>query len=52
MKRSDNETDSYAVYGEGTYKVTDALSVTGGVRWTKDEKEYTNDCIGMLLLRR
>ena len=42
----DNETDSYAVYGEATYQVTDAFSVTGGLRWTRDEKEYTNDCVG------
>ena len=41
-----NETDSYAVYGEGTYKVTDALSVTAGARWTKDEKELTDVCEG------
>lgn len=41
-----NETDSYAVYGQATYQVTDALSVTGGLRWTKDEKEYSDDCAG------
>jgi len=40
------ETNSYAVYGEGTYTVTDALSVTAGVRWTRDEKDYANDCVG------
>jgi iron complex outermembrane receptor protein len=42
----DNRTDSYAVYGEGTFRVTDALSVTAGLRWTRDEKEYTNRCVG------
>ncbi|MEO7386744.1 MAG: TonB-dependent receptor [Gammaproteobacteria bacterium] len=42
----DNETDSYALYGEATYQITDALSLTGGVRWTKDEKEYTDVCAG------
>lgn len=42
----DNETDSYAVYGEATYQITDAFSVTGGLRWTRDEKEYTNNCVG------
>ncbi|MEQ1802760.1 MAG: TonB-dependent receptor [Gammaproteobacteria bacterium] len=42
----DNETNSYAVYGEATYNITDAFSVTGGVRWTKDEKEYSDSCVG------
>ncbi|MBL8200006.1 MAG: TonB-dependent receptor [Chromatiales bacterium] len=43
----DNQTDSYAAYGEVTYKVTDAFSLTGGLRWTKDEKEYSDDCVGI-----
>ncbi len=42
----DNETDSYAVYGETTYNITDAFSVTGGLRWTRDEKSYSNNCVG------
>jgi len=42
----DSETDSYAVYGQATYSLTDALSVTAGLRWTKDEKEYSDDCVG------
>jgi hypothetical protein len=25
---------------EGTYKLSDALSVTGGLRWTQDDKDY------------
>jgi iron complex outermembrane receptor protein len=40
----ENETDSYAAFIEGTYQVNDALSVTGGVRWTRDEKEYRDIC--------
>jgi iron complex outermembrane recepter protein len=39
-----NETDSYAAFAEGTFHVTDALSVTGGIRWTRDEKEFTDSC--------
>ncbi|MCK6370534.1 MAG: TonB-dependent receptor [Gammaproteobacteria bacterium] len=42
----DNETDSYAVFADGTYNLTERLSVTAGARWTRDEKEYTNDCSG------
>ncbi|HEY6642462.1 TonB-dependent receptor [Povalibacter sp.] len=30
--------DSWAAFGEGTYHITDKLSVTGGLRYTKDEK--------------
>jgi iron complex outermembrane receptor protein len=41
----ENETDSYAVFAEGTYKFTDALSLTGGLRWTQDEKEYSDTCL-------
>jgi len=33
-------TKSYAAFGQATYKVTDALSATVGLRWSKDEKEY------------
>jgi iron complex outermembrane receptor protein len=42
----DNKTNSYAVYGEATYAVTDRLSVTAGARWTLDDKEYTDMCVG------
>ena len=33
------ESTSYAVFGQATYQVTDALGVTLGGRWTRDEKE-------------
>lgn len=42
----DSETHSYAVYGEATYQITKTLSVTGGARWTRDDKTYSDDCIG------
>ncbi len=42
----DNETDSYAVFADGTYRVTDRLSLTAGIRWTKDEKDYSDTCVG------
>ncbi len=35
------ENSSIAAYAQGTFNVTDALSVTGGVRYTRDEKSYT-----------
>ncbi|MFZ1625457.1 MAG: TonB-dependent receptor [Gammaproteobacteria bacterium] len=40
----ENTTNSYAVYGEGTYQITEALSVIGGLRWTKDDKDYKDTC--------
>ena len=35
----DNE--SFAVFAQGTFDLSDKLSITGGIRWTRDEKEYT-----------
>ncbi|MEZ5565261.1 MAG: TonB-dependent receptor [Gammaproteobacteria bacterium] len=42
----DNETNSYAVYGQATYNFNDRFSATGGARWTRDEKKYTDNCTG------
>jgi iron complex outermembrane receptor protein len=44
----DTETDSYAIYGEGTWAFTDKLDLTLGGRWTRDEKSYDNVCTGFL----
>lgn len=33
------KTRSYAVFGEGTYDISDAIRVTAGLRWTTDEKD-------------
>jgi iron complex outermembrane receptor protein len=38
------ETDSYAVFAEGTWAYTDKLALTLGGRWSRDEKEYSNNC--------
>ncbi|MEM1051745.1 MAG: TonB-dependent receptor [Pseudomonadota bacterium] len=35
------ENKSYAAYAQGTFSLTDYLSITGGVRYTRDEKTYT-----------
>lgn len=40
-KLTTNETDSYGVFGELNYDVTDALTATFGIRWNRDEKEGT-----------
>ena len=38
----DVEATSYAVFGQGTYNFTDALSATVGLRYTEDEKTGNN----------
>jgi iron complex outermembrane receptor protein len=35
----DQETRSYALFGTATYKVTDQIDVTGGLRYSADDKE-------------
>jgi iron complex outermembrane receptor protein len=37
------DTDSYAVFAQATYRITDALNFTAGVRWTRDEKNFSID---------
>jgi len=44
---SSTTTDSYAIYGEGTWAFTDKLDLTVGARWTRDEKSYSNTCNGL-----
>lgn len=35
------ETDSIGVFGSLSYDVTDRLTVTGGLRWTNDKKDFS-----------
>lgn len=44
--RADVDTDSVAFYGQGTYSLTDALRVTGGLRYTEDKKDFTRITTG------
>ncbi len=37
---SDAETQSYALYGQGSYEVTDRLTLTLGARYTIDDKKF------------
>ena len=34
---------AYAVFGEAYYDLTDKLSLTAGLRWSRDEKEFVMD---------
>jgi iron complex outermembrane receptor protein len=36
-------TDAYAIFGEASYAVSDRLTLTGGLRWTNEEKEFIFD---------
>lgn len=36
---AENETTSYAIYGDATYDISDRLSITFGLRYTDEEKE-------------
>jgi iron complex outermembrane receptor protein len=37
---TDYNATSFAVYGEGTYELTDRLALTAGGRWSTDDKTY------------
>lgn len=41
--RQDIATDSYAAFGEGRYRLTDRLSLTAGLRYTIEEKDFHVD---------
>ncbi len=36
----DLTTHSYAAYANASYALTDALRLSGGIRWTREEKDY------------
>ena len=36
-------TDAYAVFGEATWSISEKLKLTGGLRWTNEEKTFTFD---------
>jgi len=46
LENSKTNTQSYALFGEGTWSITEKFSLTVGARWTLDEKEYVNNCTG------
>lgn len=41
-----NVTTSYAVFGNATYDITDKLSITAGLRWSEDEKDFGGTSYG------
>ena len=37
----EQQTESFAAYGQASYQLTDPLSVTAGVRYTKEDKDFS-----------
>lgn len=44
--REDNANDAYAVYGQLDYDLTDKLTLSGALRYDRDEREQTNLATG------
>ena len=40
QRRSDVKTDSYALFGQGTLDLSEQVSLTAGLRYTNEEKDY------------
>ncbi|MEM6900116.1 MAG: TonB-dependent receptor, partial [Pseudomonadota bacterium] len=40
------DTRSFAFYGQATYSLTDSLRVTGGIRYTNDDREFSRVTTG------
>lgn len=39
---SDVNSTNFALFGQATYRFTDQLSMTGGLRWTRDELDFVH----------
>ncbi len=39
------ETESWAIFGQGTYKITDKLGLTAGLRYTDDTRKFITDAV-------
>jgi iron complex outermembrane recepter protein len=48
--RAESETSSYAAFGRLTFKVTDSFRVTGGIRYTLDEKKALIDAYNVVVI--
>lgn len=47
LQPTDIKTDSIAAFGQGSFKLTDSLSLTAGLRWTQDKKRFTGGIRGL-----
>ena len=42
------EEESWAVFGQGTFTITDKLSITGGIRYTEDKKDGSEQVTSLI----
>lgn len=42
------DTQSFSLFGQADLKVTDALTLTGGLRWTNEDRDFTGNAGGPL----
>ena len=47
-RRTETDVDSWAVFGQGTFHITDRFSITAGARHTEDDKDYELEELGFL----
>ncbi|MBC2777508.1 TonB-dependent receptor [Parasphingopyxis sp. GrpM-11] len=47
LQYSNLETDSLAVFGEVSYEIVDGLELTGGLRYTQDDKSYQGTVLNL-----
>ena len=45
---NDVETESFSLFTQATFDVTDALTLTGGIRWTTEDREFEGNAGGPL----
>ena len=45
IAREELTTDSYAAFASGTFDITDRLSLTAGLRYTRESKDFANQVI-------
>ena len=46
VENIETDTDSVAVFAEGTWQFSDRWSLVAGGRWTRDDKQISNRCTG------
>ncbi len=46
--QNDVETESFSLFGQATFDVTDAFTLTGGLRWTSEDREFVGNAGGPL----
>jgi len=45
---NDVETQSFSLFGQGNFDITDALTLTGGLRWTTEDRDFVGNAGGPL----